>query len=124
MAASNRTIQEDGAAASVDLVEWYFEQGWADGLPVVGACPGADGVYIATGHAMMGFTLGPVTGRLISEMIVDGTPSIDIDLLSPYRFAPSRTAQPVEEFRVGSGEGGYVCSPPGDESEIVGALTG
>ena len=35
MAASNRTIQEDGAAASVDLVEWYFEQGWADGLPVV-----------------------------------------------------------------------------------------
>ena len=30
MAASNRTIQEDGAAASVDLVEWYFEQGQLD----------------------------------------------------------------------------------------------
>ncbi|MHC5022821.1 MAG: NAD(P)/FAD-dependent oxidoreductase [Planctomycetota bacterium] len=58
----------------------------ADGLPVVGWAPRAQGVYIATGHAMMGFALGPVTGRLVSEAVLDGDTSIDIQALSPARF--------------------------------------
>lgn len=58
----------------------------ADGLPVVGWARDVPGVLVATGHARMGFTLGPVTGKLISECIVDGEPSIDLDPLRVERF--------------------------------------
>jgi len=58
----------------------------SDGLPIVGPVPGRDGFYLATGHAMLGLTLGPVTGRLIAEYILDGSPSEDVDALRPERF--------------------------------------
>jgi D-amino-acid dehydrogenase len=57
-----------------------------DGLPAVGPLPAYAGLFIANGHAMMGLTLGPVTGRLIAEYILDGAPSMDIAALSPGRF--------------------------------------
>lgn len=57
-----------------------------DGLPAVGAVSRYPGLFVATGHAMMGLTLGPVTGKLISECILDGSPSIDIAALRPDRF--------------------------------------
>ncbi len=58
----------------------------ADGLPVVGWAPQVEGVCIATGHAMLGFALGPATGKLISELILDNKTSLDITPLSPSRF--------------------------------------
>ena len=58
----------------------------ADGLPAVGWAPGVAGVFIATGHAMMGFLLGPLSGRLASEALLDGKTSIDISALDPARF--------------------------------------
>jgi D-amino-acid dehydrogenase len=58
----------------------------ADGLPAVGWAPGVDGVFIATGHAMMGFLLGPLSGKLASESLLDGKPSINIAALDPARF--------------------------------------
>ena len=57
-----------------------------DGLPIVGRVPGHDGVYVANGHAMLGLTLGPVTGKLISELVLDGKPSMDIHALRMERF--------------------------------------
>jgi D-amino-acid dehydrogenase len=57
-----------------------------DGLPVVGPVPGYEGVFIAAGHAMLGLTLGPITGKLISELVLDGKPSTDISLLRVDRF--------------------------------------
>jgi D-amino-acid dehydrogenase len=57
-----------------------------DGLPAVGPLPPYEGLFIATGHAMMGLTLGPVTGKLIAECVLDGAPSRDITALSPGRF--------------------------------------
>jgi len=41
---------------------------------------------IVTGHAMIGWTLGPGTGKLVSELILDQKPSVD---LTPYN--PNRT---------------------------------
>jgi glycine/D-amino acid oxidase-like deaminating enzyme len=35
---------------------------------------------------MLGLTLGPVTGKLVAEWILDGTPSIDIDAMRVDRF--------------------------------------
>jgi len=59
----------------------------ADGLPVVGWAPRVRNVFIATGHAMMGFALGPLAGRIASECIVGDGPSVDIGRLAPDRFA-------------------------------------
>jgi D-amino-acid dehydrogenase len=57
-----------------------------DGLPAVGPLPPYAGLLIANGHAMMGLTLGPVTGKLIAEYVLDGGPSMDTAALSPGRF--------------------------------------
>lgn len=58
----------------------------ADGLPAIGWAPQVTDLFIATGHAMMGFALGPVTGRLACEAIFDGETSMDLAPLSPGRF--------------------------------------
>lgn len=58
----------------------------ADGLPAVGPVGRYKGLFIATGHAMAGLTLGPITGKLIAESILDGRPGMDIAALSPDRF--------------------------------------
>jgi len=58
----------------------------ADGLPVVGWAPGVSGLFIATGHAKQGLTLGPITGRLVSECLLDSSPTLPIAVLGPDRF--------------------------------------
>jgi D-amino-acid dehydrogenase len=57
-----------------------------DGLPYVGRFGRYRNLIAATGHAMMGVSLAPVTGRLVSELLSDEPPSLDIALLSPDRF--------------------------------------
>ena len=57
-----------------------------DGLPVVGWAPGIEGVFVATGHAMMGFLLGPLSGKLASEALLDGRMSLDLPELRADRF--------------------------------------
>ena len=47
-----------------------------DGMPFVGPVPGQDGLFVATGHAMLGLTLGPVTGQIISEQVLEGRTSL------------------------------------------------
>ncbi|HYE30683.1 MAG TPA: FAD-dependent oxidoreductase [Methylomirabilota bacterium] len=58
-----------------------------DGLPYVGRTRRFNNLTIATGHAMMGLSLGPVTGKLVSETLSGGKPSIDLTLLNPDRYA-------------------------------------
>ena len=58
-----------------------------DGLPIVGRPPGLDNVVLATGHAMLGVSLGPITGRLVSEIVAGAPTSLDVAPLSPARFA-------------------------------------
>lgn len=58
-----------------------------DGLPYIGKSKHSDNLIIATGHAMMGMSLGPVTGRLVAQIAAEEEPSIEIGLLSPDRFA-------------------------------------
>ena len=57
-----------------------------DGLPMIGRPAGYDNLVVATGHNMNGIMYGPVTGKLVAE-IVDGAPaSVDLDALKPERF--------------------------------------
>ena len=57
-----------------------------DGLPYIGRVKHLKNVTIATGHGMMGLSLGPATGKLVSEIISQHPLSINIDLLNPLRF--------------------------------------
>jgi D-amino-acid dehydrogenase len=57
-----------------------------DGLPYLGRCGAYDNLSTATGHAMMGLSLGPISGRLIAEILSGEPPSIAISMLSPDRY--------------------------------------
>jgi D-amino-acid dehydrogenase len=57
-----------------------------DGLPIVGPLPDLEGVHVATGHGMLGLTLGPVTGDMIARAILAGG-DLRLEPLSPGRFA-------------------------------------
>jgi len=58
-----------------------------DGMPYLGRTAKFSNLTIATGHAMMGLSLGPITGKLVSEIVSGEKPSIPIDLLKPDRYA-------------------------------------
>ncbi|MEW6690650.1 MAG: FAD-binding oxidoreductase [Pseudomonadota bacterium] len=57
-----------------------------DMMPVIGRAPLHASLWFAFGHAHHGFTLGPVTGRLIGEMIAGETPFVDPHPYRPDRF--------------------------------------
>jgi len=60
-----------------------------DGLPLIGAIPGAHGAYIATGHGVWGILNGPATGEAVAELILDGiTLRVDLSPFDPARLAP------------------------------------
>ncbi|MCX5598736.1 FAD-dependent oxidoreductase [Streptomyces phaeochromogenes] len=54
-----------------------------DGLPVIDRVPGHENAFAATGHGMLGVTLGPVTGRRLAEYIRTGRRP---EALAPFRF--------------------------------------
>ncbi|MFF4800794.1 NAD(P)/FAD-dependent oxidoreductase [Streptomyces sp. NPDC001351] len=54
-----------------------------DGLPVIDRVPGHDNAFVATGHGMLGVTLGPVTGRRLTEYVRTGRRP---QALEPFRF--------------------------------------
>ena len=57
-----------------------------DGLPYLGRSARAPNLVVATGHAMMGVSLGPITGRLAADLL-EGAPSeFDLSPLSPDRY--------------------------------------
>jgi D-amino-acid dehydrogenase len=59
---------------------------FADSRPVIGRAPGRPGLWLAYGHGHSGLTLGPVTGRLIAEMMTGETPFCDPAPYSAERF--------------------------------------
>jgi D-amino-acid dehydrogenase len=58
-----------------------------DGLPLVGRPAGWENVILATGHAMIGVSLGPITGKLVAQLVAGSAPEMDLALLDPDRFA-------------------------------------
>ena len=59
---------------------------FADSRPVIGRAPGQGGLWLAYGHGHSGLTLGPVTGRLIAEMMTGETPFCDPAPYAAERF--------------------------------------
>ena len=56
-----------------------------DGLPYIGRPKALENVVIATGHAMMGWSLGPATGKLVTEVISGKKSSLDLTPFDPDR---------------------------------------
>lgn len=67
---------------------WYgYRPCSADGLPYIGRTSKLNNVVIATGHSMLGLSLGAGTGKLVSELVNGQPPSMDITPFAVERFA-------------------------------------
>jgi D-amino-acid dehydrogenase len=66
---------------------WYgYRPCSADGLPYLGRTKKWNNLVMATGHSMVGLSLGAGTGKLVSEIIDEKPTSIDISFYNPERF--------------------------------------
>jgi glycine/D-amino acid oxidase-like deaminating enzyme len=62
-----------------------------DGVPLIGAVPGARGAYVATGHGPWGMLNAPATGLALAELITDGVArTVDLEPFDPARLAATR----------------------------------
>jgi D-amino-acid dehydrogenase len=66
---------------------WYgFRPCSPDGLPYIGFSKKIKNMVIAGGHSMMGLSLGPATGMLVSQMCNHQVPSVGTEVFGPERF--------------------------------------
>jgi len=67
---------------------WYgYRPCSADGLPYIGRVKKYSNLTIATGHAMLGLSLGAGTGKLVNEIVNHSAPSMDIEPFAVERFS-------------------------------------
>jgi D-amino-acid dehydrogenase len=59
---------------------------FADSRPVIGRAPSHPGLWLNYGHAHWGLTLGPVSGRLLAEMMTGATAFCDPAPYAAERF--------------------------------------
>lgn len=57
-----------------------------DGLPIIGRPEGVANMVIAAGHAMLGMTLGPATGRLVADLAAERQPLVEPQPFRLERF--------------------------------------
>ena len=57
-----------------------------DGMPIIGRSPHHSNLILATGHAMLGLSLGPGTGQVVAELVNGRQTAFDLSLLSLNRF--------------------------------------
>lgn len=80
-----RQYVDDGHAGSAQ--PWMgYRPCTPDGLPIIGRSEAYTNLVLATGHAMIGISLAPITGKLVSELITEKPLSVDIAPLSLRRF--------------------------------------
>ena len=65
-----------------------------DAIPVIEALDRPTGLVLALGFSGHGFGIGPIVGRLVSEMIADGRPSLDLSAFRLGRFADGSFSKP------------------------------
>ena len=67
--------------------EWLgFRPSLPDSLPVIGPSPYHPSVFFAFGHGHLGLTLGPITGRLIADLVAGRSTPFDVTSFRPDRF--------------------------------------
>jgi D-amino-acid dehydrogenase len=71
---------------TIDKVWFGFRPCSADGLPYLGRTSKWKNVVMATGHSMLGLSLGAGTGKIVSEIVNEETLSMNIAAFNPNRF--------------------------------------
>lgn len=67
---------------------WYgFRPCTPDGLPYLGRSSQLQNLIIAGGHAMMGISLGPASGKIVAELATGADSPVDIGIFDPSRFS-------------------------------------
>jgi sarcosine oxidase subunit beta len=61
-----------------------------DWNPIMGPCPGIEGLYLAVGWSGHGFKLSPAVGEVVAAEVSGRAPPIDVGELRPERFAEGR----------------------------------
>lgn len=70
-----RAVSPALAVAPIIARQACFRPVTEDGLPLIGAVPGVENAYVATGHSVWGMLNAPATGEAMAELILDGTTS-------------------------------------------------
>ncbi len=71
---------------------WCGFRPWLpDGLPAIGPLD-ADGIWTSTGHEGAGVCHGPISGRLLAQMICGEPPALDPTPFDPRRFSAARAS--------------------------------
>ena len=84
-----RNISPALAAAPIKARQACFRPVTEDGLPFIGAVPGVDGAYVATGHSVWGMLNAPATGEAMSELLLaGGARHVDLAPFAPGRLPP------------------------------------
>ena len=77
------------ASATLGEVRVGLRPTSVDDSPLLGPLPGIDNVFVATGHGASGLLLGPISGKLVADLIVGAPPTSTSTLLtSPFPNDP------------------------------------
>jgi D-amino-acid dehydrogenase len=81
-------FEEWSPASETALLEWAgLRPMTADGLPLIGAAPALQNVFVATGHGMLGVTLAPATAALLAPLVLEGRGAPELAPFDPARSA-------------------------------------
>ena len=71
-----------------NIAPWFgYRPVSPDGLPYLGRFRRFSNLSVASGHAMLGLTMAPISGLLIAELLSGHKPSVDLAMLAPDRYA-------------------------------------
>jgi len=95
---SRRVLRFFPSLARVRMIRSYagLRPYTPDGMPIVSPVEGTEGLFVAAGHEGSGVALAPITGRLVSEMILNRATTIPVEPLALGRFSgtsPISTAE-------------------------------
>lgn len=74
-----------GFRGSAEVAWAGLRQFAPDGLPVIGRVPGSEGLYVATGHGMLGVTLAPATAAALAPLVLEDRLEPALEPLRPDR---------------------------------------
>lgn len=88
-----RTVSPALAMAPITARQACFRPVTEDGMPLIGAVPGVNGAYVATGHSVWGMLNAPATGEAMAELILEGA-ARHVDL-APFAAGRLRALDPT-----------------------------
>ena len=87
-AAAQAFLPEMTAADFAGIKPWFgYRPVTPDGLPYIGRLGRYTNLATASGHAMLGLTMAPISGLLIAEILTGRKPSVDLIMLNPNRYS-------------------------------------